>query len=366
MPEATKILHLVAPDGNWEPFAHIAGLAAALREHGFSSAITAPDHSRLWELAEAVGVEAIEYTLERSLNPLRWRELGKFVTETGAGIVHVHDGGAAAQLSRATMFMSNMRVVTTRYDLRTPIAGAEFGSGVGAVLCPSFAMAEAFKQRKAPEDKLHVVLNGVSLAMADRAGEERDSIRTRFRDQYCPEKEKPLFIVNMSPLDETGHHADIIEAMPEIMAVLPQTHLFIMGEGSQRQELERQVKITALEKDITFLEPDKAFHRLLAGSDLYVAPARDDVSGFMVQAAMASGRAVVLRKSGCYAELAEDGKTAVFADGDGAVAFREAMLGLLENRSRREHIGRLAKAQAAKAFNMSELAGRVAEIYRQI
>lgn len=366
MPDGKKILHLLTADGNWEPFVRVAAMAAALREHGFSSLVAAPDHSILWELAEAAGVETIDYTLERTLNPLRWRGLGAMIAQSGADIVHAHDADSAALLARAGIFSASTPVVTTRYDLRVPIAAAEHGANVVAVVCLSRAVAEAFRQRKVPDGKIHVVPAGATLTAADRAGEERVAIRARYREMYCPNKEKPLFIVNIAPLDESGGQAELLEALPDVMAALPQTHAFIMGEGPMRAELERQVKITALGGDVTFLEPDKAFLRLLAGADLYVSTGTNDVSGFMLQAAMASGRAAVVRDAGCNPEVAENDKTAVFVDKESGTGFHEAMLGLLENRSRREHFGRQARSRAAKLFNMPEVAGKMAEIYASL
>lgn len=364
MPDNNKILHLISSEGDWEPFVRIVGLAAALREHGYASVVAALDHSRLWELAEAAGVEVLEYSLERSLNPFRWRDLGKAVEASGAGIVHVHDPDSASLLARARMFAPEIRVVSSRYSLHTHPASSEYGSGVAATACPSQLVADAYLRRGAAPEKVHVIYDGIVLSVMERSGEERDVIRAHYRDKYCPSKEKPLFLVSIAPLDEAGAHADLVEVFPEILAVLPQCHLFIMGEGHKRGELERLTKITAVDKDVTFLEPDKAFHRLLAGADVYVGASRDDASGLMLQAAMASGRAAALRKSGCYPELAEDGKTAVFAAADTPQALKDAILDLLENRARREHIGRLAKAKAAKSFNMSEQARLMAEIYR--
>lgn len=363
MSDPAKILHLVSADGNWEPFAHITGLAAALREHGFATAVAAPDHSRLWELAEGAGVEVVDYTLERSLNPLRWKDLASMVTGTGANIVHVHDPDSATLLSRAGMFMDKVDIVTTRYELQTPLSNAEYGGKVKAVACPSQMVADAFAKSGAPADKTHMLPVGVNLAMTERSEEERNAIRAFFRDTYCPEKEKPLFLVNIAPLDDIGSHKELLEAMPEILTARPQTHLFIMGEGPLLDELKRVRKITALQDDVTFLEPDKAFPRLLAASDLYVSWSRGDASGLMVQAAMAAGRGVALRDSGCYKELAEDGKSAVFA-GEGVESLREALIGLLGNRARRDKMGRQAKAKATQTFDMKELAARMAAIYR--
>lgn len=364
MSETVTILHLVSAGGDWETSVHVASLAAALREHGINSLITAPDHSRLWELAEAAGVEAVDLALESSINPLRWLETGKIVKELGAQIFHVHDAEAAKVLGRAGMFSTLGKVVVGRQNLYTPPNGNEYGSGIASVICPSAALAGVYRSLKAPEERIHVIPDGVSLAAADRAGHERDGLRVSFRDAYCPAKEKPLFLVNIAPLESVSGQEGIVEAMENVAAVLPQSHLFIMGEGSALPELQRRIKIAALEKYVTLLEPDKAFHRLLAAADLYVSNSCNDVSGYMVQAAMAAGRAAVLTRAGCYEEIVEDGKTAVFARGADVEDLKSAMLELLQSRSRREHIGRMARSRAAREFDIAVQAGKVAEVYR--
>lgn len=360
--DCVRVLHLVSAEGRWEPFTGIIALSAALRERGITSVVTAPEHSRLWELAEAYGVETVDYAVERSMNPFRWKDLGALVKRVGAGIVHAHDVDAATLLSRARLFGGGTKVVVSRHDLSAPLSGVEYGGGVDALVCPSEALARAYIENGAPAEKVHVVYNGVNLPAAERAIEDREAIRANFREAYCPGKEKPRFLVNIAPLDARGGQMGIIEALPDILAALPQAHLFLMGEGEDYEELERQVRLHAVVDEVSFLEPDKAFLRLLAASDLYVASGSDDVSGFMVQTAMVAGCAVAARDSGCYRELLDDGKCGVIADG-GEDGFKEAVLGILKNRQRREQLARLGRARAVKEYGAAVQAGKVAEIY---
>ncbi len=365
MPDTKKILHLVSADCEWEAAVNIASLAAGLREHGLNSAIIAPDHSRLHEVAEAAGVEVVDYALTTSANPMKWLELSRLIKNGDYGLVHAHDADAAKALSRSGFFTKPVGVVTTKYDLIKQPISAEYGSSVDAVICPSQALADVFVKAGA-EAKTSVIFDGVPIAMAERALEDRANLRMEYKNNFCREKDKPLFIVNIAPLEPDSRHADILEAMQDIVAVLPQSHLLIMGEGSLAGELHRQTKITALEKDVTFLEPDKAFLRLLAAADLYVSTSLKDISGFMVQAAMATGTGTVLTPTGCYPEMIEDGKSGIFTNPDTEQPLKAAMLELLESRTRREHLGRLAKARAMKLFNNSVQAGLVAEKYRDI
>lgn len=364
MAEVMKILHLVPAECEWEPAVRVVALAAALREHGFASIVTAPDGSRLHDFAEAAGVEIAPLTVESSINPLNWLGLARELQSLGVGLIHAHGAEAARVLARAGLFSQKIPIVTTRYDARTAPVSAEYGSGVGAVICPSQALADTFASIRAAADKIRVVYDGVAVALTERAVEERDELRVKYRDAYCPDKEKPLFVVNIAPLEIESGQAEILEALAEITASLPQTHLFIMGEGEAEEDLYRQIKIMALEKDVSIIEPERSYPRLLAAADLYVSASRNDISGFMLQSALAAGRAAALSARGCYPEMTDAGRVGVLADSAKEQSLRDVMAELLRNRTQREHLGRQAGAWAARRFDIAGRAGETAAIYR--
>lgn len=365
MPPRSKVLHIVSADCEWEVAMRIVGLAAALRERGRPSAVTAPENSRLAEYADAFGVEVAHFELTGKFNPLQWTKLGGVIKDLDIGVCHAHDPLAAAVLAKGRWFASVGGVATTAYTLDKPTA-AEYGGGVGAVICPSEIAAKGFEKCRGAQGKTHVVYAGVNLPAAQHAEEERDAVRQKCREDFCRDKEKPLFIVNMAPLEDASRQADILEIMPDIVATLPQTHFIIMGEGPLQPDLDRQIRIMALENDVSIIEPDKAFARLLAAADVVVSATRDAAVGFAAQTAMTCGRAVALSASGCHGEIVEHGKTGLLVEGSGAEPYKNALLELLQNRTKREHLGRMAKAQALKRFDMAEQAERIALIYKQI
>ncbi len=366
MTASRKVVHLVSVYCPWEAMLRTATLAAALRDKGWASAITAPEHSRLAEVAEAAGVEVIPYALAGSINPMSWLELSKQLKSVSADLVHTHDPEAAKQLNRSRWLSSVKGVVTSRYELDSSIQSAEYAGVVSAVVCPSEKVKQAFAGLSGAVEKLKVVLDGANMAVVKLAVEDRLESRRQYRDAYCIDKEKPLVLVNMAPLEASSHQSRILEVFNDAVAALPQCHLFIMGEGSLKDELERQIRIMALENHVTLLEPDKAYVRLIAAADLFVSASDNDVSGFMVQCAMAAGRAVAAVNAGCYSELVDDGKNGVLVDPGQEGALRDAVLELLENRTRREHLGRIAQSYAAKHFDILAKAQEVADIYEQI
>lgn len=368
MSENTKVLHLVSTHGNWEPFVSIVALSAALREQGVSSVVAAPELSLLKEMADASGVETIEYSPERTINPFRWKELAALIKKTGASIVHVHDIDTAVLMARAHMFAYECKVVVTRYDTTAPIASAEYGGGVNAAICPSETLAKLYVDRGADKNKIHVIRSGINLAATDRALEEQEVIRAYYREHFCPAKEKPRFLVNVAPLDERGGQKTIIDAMPDVLEALPQAHLFLMGEGAYREELQRQCKLHAVSGDVSFIEPDKSYHRLLAAADLYVTWGTDDVSGFMVESAMAGCCCIIARDSGCYREILEDGKCGDIVKDEPKQEnpLKDPLVAILKNRHRREQLGKHGRIIAAQRHSASAQAAKVADVYKTI
>ena len=146
---------------------------------------------------------------------------------------------------------------------------------------------------------------------------------------------------------------------------MPQAPLLIMGEGGFAAELSREIKIMALERDVSLLKPETpACYRLLAAADLYVSADRNDETGFMARTALAAGRAAALASSGCYPELSDGGKYALLAD-PGEKGMVKAILELLENRTRRERLGRQAGEWAARRMGISTEAGRLAALFAE-
>ncbi|MDR3077156.1 MAG: glycosyltransferase family 4 protein [Planctomycetota bacterium] len=366
MPDGPKILHLLPLGHTWETVVHVVRLAAALATLGLPQALAGPADSRVGELANGAGLNFLPLAPARAASPLGWLELARRIRSFRPDLAHAHGPEAALSLSRAAWLGGRVRVASTRYRLAGPSASADCGRGVAAAVCPSAAAAEWLAKRGADRKKLAIIPAGADCAAATEAGARRDSLRAKLRDEHCPAKEKPLFMVNIAALTEESGQAEIIEAAGEAVSRLPQLHLFIMGDGNLEEELSRQSRIMAMAGEITFLAPDPAaVPGLLAAADLYVSASRGDAAGLMARAALASGRAAVLSDAGCHPELADGGRTALLAKPD-AGGLTTAVRELLEDRNRRERLGRQAGEQAARNFSLAGQAEKLAELYRSL
>lgn len=353
-----EALHLVSDECPWEIARHALSLAAAETAAGLGAAVLSPKGTWAGENAEKLGAAFAVAEYGSPVNPLAWSKLGGAAKAAGARLLHAHDAKALRLMARAAWFAGAAKSATL-YSTDRSEAGL-FAGKADLVLCPTdniFAAAGSAKAKMIPA--------GVDVAAHKKAGEERDAKRRAARERYCPANEKPLFILAVAPFEEDGGPRPLIEAMTAVVAKLPQTHLLLMGDGQFHSELDRLARVTALEDHVTFLEPDPDLASLLAAMDVYAAVSPDDDAGLVVREAMAAGRAVAAVDSGCHRELVEGEKTGVLLERSDAEALAAGLLDLLENRNRREHLGRMAAARAAKLWDLAKTAVDVVEAHRE-
>ncbi|MDR0361852.1 MAG: glycosyltransferase family 4 protein [Planctomycetota bacterium] len=359
IPSQSGAAHLASNECPWETARCALQLAAAENALGLRSTVLTAPGSWCEKNAPFFGVTAAPADFGSPINPLAWSKLGGAAKKTGLKTLHAHDRRSVRLMPRAAWFAGASGAATAYWGGK-PDVGLFVGKA-DVVFCPSETVHSAAGGKKA-----RLLQAGVDLAAHKRAAAERDAKRKQARERYCPDKEKPLFVAAIAPFEEEGGLRGLIEAMPGIVAKLPQTHLLLMGDGALHPELARLARVTALDDHITFLDPDPDLASLLAACDVFAATATGDASGLALREAMAAGKAVAAVDSGCHAELIEAEKTGIVYPARDAEALAKSVLDLLENRNRRDHLGRMAAAKAAKAFDLTKTAAETAAAYEEL
>ena len=215
-----------------------------------------------------------------------------------------------------------------------------------------------------PEDRLRDAPAGVDIPECRRALPNREALRKDFQLEWFPEKEKPLIVITAGALAKGKGQRRLLEAFSHALARLPQCHLLLAGDGDEREELERQSRILALEKDVEFLGFRDDVPELLAAADVVVSPEEEGAIGTTAMMAMAAGIAVAATDAGGLAEVVEDGKTGRVAKAGDADGLARVLLELLENRNQREHLGRMAASVASKRFSRAAAVEAALAAYR--
>ncbi|MBS1546359.1 MAG: glycosyltransferase family 4 protein [Bacteroidetes bacterium] len=168
------------------------------------------------------------------------------------------------------------------------------------------------QHEKAPPAKIGIVHHGIDPApyLADHTAEAA-ALKQRFGlgDAY------PL-VGTVARLIEWKGHRHIIEAARLLVKDHPRIHFIFCGTGDQEGTLRQLVEEAGLQKHITFTGwmDRNSIPALYSILDIYLHAADHEPFGFVLAEAMMSGTPVVSTRTGGVADVAEDGRSVIFAE----------------------------------------------------
>jgi len=357
----TTILHL-STAATWRGGEQqAASLMAGLAAHGLTSVLAAPPAAPLARRAAAQGirVEALQSRGEWDLLAA-WR-LARMVRATGAALVHAHDAHGVSLGGRAARWGGGVPCICTR-RVDFPIRSPGKYRRLARVICISEATRRVCLEAGLAEERLPVVMSGIDLERVRAAAGNSEALRA----ELAPAKKKPLLLLNVASLTDHKGQRYLLEAMPAVVAKLPQTVLVIAGTGELEGALKQQANLLALDEDVVFAGFREDVPALLHACDLFVMASHLEGLCTSVMDAMAAGKAVVATRAGGLPELVEDGRTGLLVPPRDAQALSAAILDLLADRKKRERFGAAAREVAAKRFGHERMVEGTVRVYREL
>jgi glycosyltransferase involved in cell wall biosynthesis len=187
------------------------------------------------------------------------------------------------------------------------------------------------------------------------------------RVQYGVPREALLLgtVANLLPLK--GYEV-MLDALPAILSAMPAVHYLIVGGG--RAEYCAQLKAITVERGIAervhFAGFQDCVASYLSALDLYVHPSLKEAFGLAVVEAMAMGKAVVATTTGGLPEVVVQGETGLLVPPRDAESLAAAVVSLLEDKVRREQMGRSGKARAQERFSLDASVRHMEQVYGEV
>jgi phosphatidylinositol alpha-1,6-mannosyltransferase len=161
-------------------------------------------------------------------------------------------------------------------------------------------------------------------------------------------------LVSVGHVTERKGQDVVVRALPRILEDAPDVRYLVVGLPTLAEELRRLARSLGVEDRLRILGrvDDERLVAILNAADVFVATSRrtgaGDVEGFgiaVVEAALCGKPAIVSADSG-LAEAIREGVTGVGVPPDDPGATASAVLGLLQNETRRRSMGESARARA--------------------
>jgi len=232
-----------------------------------------------------------------------------------------------------------------------------------AVIANSSFTVGLLKKIGVKEEKIHLIHPGVDTEQF------RPGLNTyELKDKYNLLNKK--IIVTISRLQERKGQDYVIRAMPLILKEIPNAHYLIVGDGEERERLEKLVKELSLEDKVTFVgfvsEKELPYYYNLA--DVFILANRvtstNDVEGFgmVFIEANACEKPVIGGKTGGAIDAIIEGKTGLFVNPTDKKDIAEKITYLLKNPDKAIAMGKYGRDRAVKEFGWDHIAYKIQKL----
>ncbi len=241
---------------------------------------------------------------------------------------------------------------------------------------------------------ISLIYNGIDLARYDEP-----EVCCTLQREYDIAPDAPIVGV-VARLEPEKGHPTLLDAWPRVLASVPNAHLLIVGEGSQRDALEEQARSLGLlgskpaadagvalpvpvalphdpgtrqltsgpgvgdqRASVTFTGRRDDVPAVTAALDVAVLPSYREAQGLSILEAMALGRPVVASGVGGIPEMIEDGRTGILVPPRDPDALADALVRLLNDHPYADTLGRAGRQLVEERFCAELMVRTIETIY---
>ena len=219
-------------------------------------------------------------------------QLKSIINKIHPDIVHAQAGKAAELISKIRTWLKPVKFVTTVHGTKKNKSIYTFADAV-------IAVSQALTQ-EIPSEKAYVVYNGV-YTQPNLSDEQKQQLKSEIYTQYSLLNSSKKIVMCIGRLEPVKNISLLLHAMSNIDA-----HLFIIGDGSLRSDLEQQTAAQKMLDRVAFLGFRTDARDLIQIADVVVLSS--DREGFplvMVEALQANKTMASTRVNGVIEWLPE-------------------------------------------------------------
>ena len=288
--------------------------------------------------------------------------LASLLRTHGAHVVHTHDHKSHV-LGRFAGLLTGVKVVSTLHGLMSdakemaPPKRALYGAIVRSTDGLTdwwIAVSRSLQGRLQRARHVTYIPNGVDAALAT-AGE----------DASLPCEAGPV-VLCMGRLSREKGQDILLEALALAIHEVPDTVVWLAGEGPTAPQLERQSDRLGIRDRVRFLGFKEHIAPLLRRASILALPSRGEGLPIAALEAMSMGVPVVGVAVGGVPDLVSSREVGLLVPPENPVALADALQVLLKDPSRARRLGAAGRAHVTANFSSDRMADATAEVYRSV
>jgi glycosyltransferase involved in cell wall biosynthesis len=317
-----------------------------------------------------IGIPVDQVEIKNLRNPMDLSRLMKYIRQQRPDIVHTQLeasdilGTLAARLLRipslATLHTMDAPAVKTRKRGKDFLRWHVLQRFAQRVIVVSESTRRHYLDLGITNEKMLTMYNGIDL---DRfIGVSQGNIsKTAFMGLPCDSR----ILTTVAVLREPKGIQYMLQALPGLLAQLPNLFYAIVGDGEYREALEKLTVSLAIKDHVVFLGYHTDIPEILAVSDLFVHPSLLDALPTVLFEAMAVGVPIVASQVGGVPEIIDGEITGLLVPPGDPASLANACLRLLLDKSLSGRLTSAAREAVANRFDIRAQAAGLAALYDQ-
>jgi len=329
------------------------------KNFGLRVIILCRPESRLRARAELAGIETRTHRLKASHDIGAISYITGLIKRERVDVVVTHSGvdsflaGIAARLSRR-----QPAVVRTRH-LALPITSKRSYSMIPhrVVTVSDFVRTYLVQERGIKASHVVTIPTGIDIQRFTPA-----AASSGFKESEDIAHDVPVVGTVAILRRKKGHHV-LLEAIPAVLAEIPEALFVFAGNGPQTDNIKAAIKKLGIEKHVRLLGLRKDVETVLKEIDLFVLPTFQEALGTSILEASAMERAVISTRVGGVPEVVKEGVTGLLVKPDNAEELSCAIIKLLKDRQLCSNMGAKGRKLVESEFTTKRMVEKLYELY---
>ncbi len=321
-------------------------------------------------LNEIIAAKIPHFILSRKPSPFDLgvlRQLRKIIKEHNIDIIHSQNGCAmyaalagATTRTKAVIHTDHGRLIPDRpAAILEDCISSLFMKNVIAV---SNELAVYLNEVvRISKRKILTIINGVD-AVKFSPLQAAEKLALRLSAGFTGEEKLLGTVCRLDPIKNLGF---MIQAMREIIRIIPNCKLIIIGDGPSKEELLRCADDYGVRQHIVFWGASMEVEKILPLLDLYVCTSLSEGTSMTILEAMSCGLPVVASAVGGNVALVDQTNGALFTL-DSPEEYIHAVTDMLASPERLHEAGRRSRVKIDNEFAIAEFVKKHAQLYEKL
>ena len=256
--------------------------------------------------------------------------------------------------------------VTTAHGFYKPRIGRKlFGCWGDRVIAISPLVAEDLKTAHGvKEEKIRLVQNSIDAEEFQKRYSQKDP-QTMRRELGVPGD--AWVVGSISRLVEDKGHAYLVEAVKKLKNKIPKIFLIILGDGREKENLERLIRQLDLTASARVMTAVKDVTGVLSAIDVFAHPATfREGFGFSIAEAMVVKKPVVATNIRAINSIIQDRVNGFLVEPKSADALVKAIKFIAENPKEAQRIAENGQKMALKLCSLDRMVNEIEKVYEEV